>query len=250
MTRQECLVPGLLSATLCLVPGLLSATLCLVPSLLSATLCLVPGRLRTTLCPLSGGVRTTGARHSCRAAKGRDHLFKLHELVEMAEEPAVDFRQFENSLDAPAATHRLVELEDAVRARMRERIGEFFVVPLLRADRVPLRMVKEREEHFVLGVGPESRVLHLERTERLLEGLLERAADRHRLTDGLHLRAEMRIRRRELLEREARHLDDDVVERRLEAARRLARDVVLKLVERVADREKRRDLRDREARRL
>ncbi len=51
----------------------------------------------------------------------------------------------------------------------------------------------------------------------------------------------------ELLEREPRHLDHDVVERRLEAGRRLARDVVGDLVERVADRELRGDLRDREA---
>ena len=66
----------------------------------------------------------------------------------------------------------------------------------------------------------------------------------------LHLRAELAVGARELLEREARHLHDDVVDRRLEAGRRLARDVVLDLVERVADGELRRDLRDREARRL
>ena len=40
------------------------------------------------------------------------------------------------------------------------------------------------------------------------------------------------------------NLDDDVVERRLEAGRRLARDVVGDLVERVADGELGRDLRD------
>ena len=53
----------------------------------------------------------------------------------------------------------------------------------------------------------------------------------------------------ELLEREARPLDDDVVDDRLERGAR-ARDVVLELVERVADRELRRDLRDRIAGRL
>jgi hypothetical protein len=47
----------------------------------------------------------------------------------------------------------------------------------------------------------------------------------------------------ELLEREARPLDDDVVDDRLEGGAR-ARDVVLELVERVADGELRRDLRD------
>ena len=86
--------------------------------------------------------------------------------------------------------------------------------------------------------------------ERLPERLLEGAADPHRLADRLHLRAERRVGAGELLEREARELDDDVVERRLEARRRRLRQVVRDLVERVADRELRRDLRDRVAGRL
>ncbi len=58
------------------------------------------------------------------------------------------------------------------------------------------------------------------------------------------------LRPRELLERPPRHLGDHVVDRRLERRGRLARDVVHDLVEPVADREARRDLRDREPRRL
>ena len=90
----------------------------------------------------------------------------------------------------------------------------------------------------------------LEPALRLHERLDERAADAHRLADRLHLRAERRVRAGELLEREARDLDDDVVERRLEARRRRAGQVVRDLVERVADGELRRDLRDRIAGRL
>ena len=92
--------------------------------------------------------------------------------------------------------------------------------------------------------------LALEPAPGLHERLEERAADAHRLADRLHLRAERPVGARELLEREARELDDDVVERRLEARRRRSRQVVRDLVERVADRELRRDLRDRIARRL
>ncbi len=63
--------------------------------------------------------------------------------------------------------------------------------------------------------------------------------------------APSRARRlRELLEVEARRLHRDVVERRLERRGRLAGDVVRQLVERVADREQRGELRDREAGRL
>ncbi len=92
--------------------------------------------------------------------------------------------------------------------------------------------------------------VELPRAHRLQERLGERAADPHRLTDGLHLRPEGLVGARELLEGEARELDDDVVERRLEARRRRAREVVRDLVERVADSELRGHLGDRVARRL
>jgi hypothetical protein len=71
-----------------------------------------------------------------------------------------------------------------------------------------------------------------------------------RLADRAHLGAEPALGQRELLEVEARRLDGDVVECRLERRRRLAGDVVRQLVERVADGEESRELRDREARRL
>jgi hypothetical protein len=82
---------------------------------------------------------------------------------------------------------------------------------------------------------PAHLVVQLARAFRLAVGLDERAADAHRLADGLHLRAERRVGARELLEREARELDDDVVERRLEARRCRPGQVVRDLVERVAD---------------
>ena len=91
----------------------------------------------------------------------------------------------------------------------------------------------------------------LQAPQRLLERLLESAADRHHLAHRLHLRRQPVVRLRELLEREARHLGDDVVDGRLERRRRgAAGDLVLQLVERVADRELGRDLGDREAGRL
>ena len=86
--------------------------------------------------------------------------------------------------------------------------------------------------------------------KRLRESLLERASDPHRLADRLHLRPERRVGARELLEREPGELDDDVVERRLEARGRRLREVVRDLVERVADCELGGDLRDRVAGRL
>jgi hypothetical protein len=93
-------------------------------------------------------------------------------------------------------------------------------------------------------VRPEVRAVALEGAHGLAEGLLERPAHRHDLTDGLHPRGEARVGVGKLLERPSRNLDHDVVERRLEARRRLSRDVVGDLVEPVADCELRGDLGD------
>ena len=124
------------------------------------------------------------------------------------------------------------------------------------------RALPEGLEQHVVAVGagrlqPREQVagevggrVELARAQRLGERLLEGAADRHHLADRLHVRRQPVVDAGELLEREARPLDDDVVDRRLEGGRRAPRDVVRDLVERVADCQPRGDLGDREARRL
>jgi hypothetical protein len=84
------------------------------------------------------------------------------------------------------------------------------------------------------------------RSQRLLQALGERAADRHHLTDGLHLGAEHAGRAGQFLERPPRDLRDDVVDHRFERRRCGPGDVVGDLVERVADGEAGGDLGDRE----
>ena len=87
----------------------------------------------------------------------------------------------------------------------------------------------------------------LQPAQRLLQRFLEGPADRHHLAHRLHRGGEQRLGLGELLEGEARDLGDDVVDRGLERGRRGAGDVVLDLVQRVADGELGRDLGDREA---
>ena len=98
-------------------------------------------------------------------------------------------------------------------------------------------------------VGPRL-VVELARSHRLAPRLGERPADAHDLADRLHLRGQAGRGARELLEREAGQLDDHVVQGGLEGGRRRPGDVVRDLVERVADGEPGRDLRDRVARGL
>ena len=92
--------------------------------------------------------------------------------------------------------------------------------------------------------------LDLQTAQRLLQRFLKRAADRHRFADAFHLRRQRRIGLREFFEREARDFDHAIIDRRLETGGRFARDVVWNFIQRVADREFGRDLRDRETRSL
>jgi hypothetical protein len=113
-----------------------------------------------------------------------------------------------------------------------------------------LLQLRVRQASLPASARPQPAPADLQRPQRLLQRLLEIAPDRHRLAHRLHLRRQRVVRSLELLEREPRRLHHDVVQRRLEAGRRRARDVVGQLVERVAHRQLRRDLRDRENRRL
>src|SRR5439155_23320905 len=96
-----------------------------------------------------------------------------------------------------------------------------------------------------LAQRPRLTAVKLARPLRLAKGLDEGAADPHCLTDRLHLGAQRRVGAGKLLEGEPRELDDDVIERRLEARRGRAGEVVRDLVERITDGELRRHLCDR-----
>ena len=116
------------------------------------------------------------------------------------------------------------------------------IAALLSASSMPLAVSKPSIGDFV-----EAGQARLQRAQRLLQALLEGAADRHGFADRLHRGGEHVRGAGEFLEGEARDLGDDVIDGRLERGRRRAAgDVVGDFVERVADRELGRDLGDRE----
>jgi len=159
-----------------------------------------------------------------------DRELEVDDLLDLREEPRVDLRVAVQLLDRHPDAERVGDVPEPLGAR----VGEL-VADLVRVDRLEVEAVDA----------------DLEPAQRLLQRLLERAPDRHHLADRLHLRGQPVVGLLELLEREARHLGDDVVDRRLERrGRRAPGDVVREFVERVADRELRRDLRDREPGRL
>src|ERR1051326_5051540 len=85
----------------------------------------------------------------------------------------------------------------------------------------------------------------IERAYPFEHRLFEGPADRHDFAERLHLRPEVLVGTRKLLELPLGNFYDDIIQRGLEARGRLTRDVVGNLVERVSHREARSNLCDR-----
>ena len=170
-------------------------------------------------------------------AQAAHRLLHGDHVVQAVEEPRIDARGVVQALHAPAAAQRLGDIGDA---------------PLARAghSRRKVVLIQGCQLARALRVHAEAAGPVLERAHGLAERLFERAADRHDLAHGLHARGERRVGALELLKGEAGHLDHAVVDRRLEARRRGASDVVGDLIEGIAHGKTRGGLGDGEARGL
>ena len=163
-----------------------------------------------------------------------DAGFHAKNAVDLLQEPRIDAAHLVDFFERGAEADRLRHHAQPVGRGQAER-GADGVLVLAMAEAGDLDLVEAGEAGF-------------EPAQRLLQQFLEGSADRHDLADRLHRGGQHRLRARELLEGEARDLGDDVVDRRLEGGGRgAAGDVVLQLVQRVADRELGGDLGDREA---
>ena len=199
-----------------------------------------------SLRPLENSETRVGESHRLEAAQraraGRqalrlDLVLHLDDAADFAEKPRINLAGGVDGLVGQAEPHGLRDLQQAVRRRR----------PQCRANRVAVVALPQTLDGHLVEPGQAG----LQRAQRLLQALLEGAADRHRLADRFHRGGEDRLGAGKLLESEARDLGDDVVDGRLEArGGRAAGDVVGDLVQGVADGELGRDLGDREAGRL
>ncbi len=158
-----------------------------------------------------------------------DLLGDLVEQLELVQVPGIDLGGLEELLHGGAAEQGALDLVQTLGG------GALGLLDQLRD--FPFRDVAEVQ----LGA------LLLEGAQGLLQGLGEVPAHGHGLAHRLHGGGQGRVGRRELLEGEARDLDDDVVQGRLEGRRGLLGDVVGDLVQGVAEGELGGDLGDREA---
>ena len=163
-------------------------------------------------------------------------LFRANEVLDLGEKPRVDRGQRGQFIERHAEAERVRHVPEPLTACHAQLVTEPGMVLL------GLHGAADRRQAVDPGLEP---------AQRLLQRLLEGPADRHDLADRLHLRRQAVFVERELLEREPRDLGDHVVDRRLEGRRRRSSgDLVAQFVERVADRELRRDLGDRKPRGL
>ena len=131
-----------------------------------------------------------------------DPGFHLDDAAHLGEKPRIDLARGEDLVIRPAEPHRLPDLKDAIRRRRAKCC----------ADRV---LVVAAAEPFDLDFV-EAGQSRLQAAQRLLQALLEGAADRHHLADRFHRGGQRGRGAGEFLERKARNFDDDVVDGRLE----------------------------------
>ena len=133
----------------------------------------------------------------CHPGVGRQLQLEVGQLLDLLQEITGDPGQGARLVDRKPLLERLVEVEKTFAGGRGNQRPELF-------ERKFLDFLDHAEP------GPAD----FERTDRFLERLLEIFADAHDFADRLHLRAEPVLGLRELLERPARKLHDDVITRR------------------------------------
>ena len=201
----------------------------------------LPQRVRLSSSPSPAPIAPSPARSSARPLAWPDACHSPSAASSSASwcrnHGSIPVRSATASTDAPSRRARLIwKTRSGVGVRSADEHG---------LERLVLQPIVRRR-----GAEHPSGPVRLQAAEAFLEGLLERASDRHRFADRFHLGRERRIGRGELLERESGDLHHHVVEHRLERGRRDPRDVVGQLVQPVADGHLGPDAGDREARRL
>ena len=191
-------------------------------------------------------IRKTGLLRSSQQFVGtfrqrtnRDQFFlDIDDASQLPQEPRIDAGHAIDIVQRHTRLHRKANVEDPFVIRDREFRNDFVFARLfLRAPQI-------------LGTATESKVADLQTANCFLERFFERAADRHRLADRLHLNAKRRVGFGEFLESPTRDLRHDIVDRRFEAGQSLARDIVADFVQPISDGQLGGDFRDRKTGRL
>ena len=166
-------------------------------------------------------------------------FFDLHYQSDLIQKPWVYLSEFVNLVYRHIYYKRRSQVEYFLTANHRQIF--LYLSPHLAVSVVVERM----NRRFLKTAAP-----YFQRPQRFLERFTEVPAESHHFADSLHLYTETLIRLGEFFKVPARHLDNYIIERRLETCRSFTRDVVSYLIERVSDGELSGDLRYRKTGRL
>ena len=186
-----------------------------------------------TLVGKAHGLEAAHAVRIARQAMFQHLILGLDDFLQALQEPGVELGDIVDFRDGQTFTKGLRGDQQTIGRRLCQGGDD---VVLGRADQM-IDLVEAGQAGF-------------QTAQRLLHRFMDVAADRHDFADRLHGGAQQRLGALELFEGEARDLGHDIVDRRFERSRGRAGNVILDLVERVADGQLRRDLGDREAGRL
>ena len=192
------------------------------------------GELRVGEAHLLRTLPAASAQFACRGFSQRKAF--LRDTQHLIEEPRVDLCRLVQLFDRLATSQECFELENPLGCFDRRLCEQFVEIHLV--------------QRLLTGVTVQTESTQFKASQALLERFGEGSSNRHCFADRLHLGKEHAGCAGELLERPARQLGDDVVDRRLETGRGLLGDVVRNFIEGVANGQTRRDLCDRESCRL
>ncbi len=157
-------------------------------------------------------------------------LLLAHQLLDLGDEPRVDARVLVDLGHVHPQAQTIGEVAKPLRAgiaQLRHDLRARDVCAVAETIAIP------GENDFI-----QTREIVFKAAQRFLQRFLEGTADGHGFTNGFHLRAQARLGLGEFFKIEPRHLGHDVVDGWLERCRRRAAgDLVVQLVEGVADRE-------------
>jgi len=156
-------------------------------------------------------------------------FFKIHDFLDLNEEPAVDFRELKDFINGEAGAEGVADEENALgvgdgQFARDDVAGEDIAIAINFSAEAP-----------GLAIGAQAAAANLKGAQAFLEAFLEGTTDGHGFADALHLRGERGVGLREFLEGEARDFGDDVINGRLKAGGGFARDVVFDLIEQITN---------------
>ena len=159
-------------------------------------------------------------------------FFVSNQILELVQEPAVDFRDIEHFVYGNAFFKRRVNDENSFVRHFGKLCNKLFL--------------RGMQEFFIIKrAGGNFRAAH-----RFHHCHFKGRTNRHNFARRLHSRTQLTLRVQEFIKRPLGHFYNEIVNRRLETSVGVARNVVYDFVKRVTERDFGRNLCNREARRL